>query len=486
MDNTSFSLSRPEMLSIIRKGLPQAHSPLNIIIVGAGMAGLVSASLLKAAGHNVTILEAADLIGGRVFTLRSPFTHGHYLEAGAMRIPHTHDLTLAYVTKFGLPLQPFINNTTNDIISVNGIKTRRWIYQRDPDILRFPVAPHEKGRTFNELAGEAIKPVIDFIKLNPATNWPIVVQKYDRFSMDQFMRFNPVGPSLSVPAIDMIKVMTGFEGFPELAFPEILRDFILFDPSTRFYEIAGGFDQLPQAFLPQLHENIYFQHKMTRIVQTGNQITISGVCTHTDELFQMTGDIAIVTIPFTVLQFVQVEPYDLFSYQKWKAIRQLHYVSSSKIGVQFSQRFWEAQGIKSGQTVTDSPIRLSYFPSHGFDQPGGVVLVSYTWEDDDLPWLSMSKEEQIMQAVKLLADIHGEQVYSTFVTGITHNWALQPYAAGAFALFKPLQETEFSPYIGASEGRIYFAGEHTSNEYHGWIQGAIESAVRVAVEVGRK
>lgn len=485
MQNAS-SPSQAEMLSIIRHGLPRTDSPKDIIIVGAGMAGLVAASLLKAAGHNVTILEASDRIGGRVFTLRSPFSHGHYLEAGAMRIPHTHELTMAYVTKFGLSLNPFIASSPNDILSVNGIKTRRWIYQRDPDILRFPVAPHEKGKTFSELAQQAIKPVIDFIQLNPTTNWPIIVKQYDRFSMDQFMRFNPVGPSLSAPAVDMIKVMTGFEGFPELAFSEILRDFILFDPSTRFYEITGGFDQLPQAFLPSLHENMYFQHKMTRIAHTRNHVTISGMQTKTNEPFQITGDIAIITIPFTVLQFVEVEPYDTFSYQKWKAIRQLHYVSSTKIGVQFSQRFWETQGITSGQTLTDAPIRFAYFPSHGFDQPGGVVLVSYTWEDDALPWLSMTKEEQIMQAVKQLAAIHGDQVYNTFVTGVTHNWSLQSYSAGAFAFFKPLQEMEMTPYIGTPEGRIYFAGEHTSNEYHGWIQGAIESAVRVALEVERR
>ncbi|MGG1661793.1 flavin monoamine oxidase family protein [Brevibacillus sp. NRS-1366] len=472
-------LSESGMVSIIRTGLPKTPSPKHIVIVGAGMAGLVSASLLKEAGHQVTILEGSERIGGRVFTLRSPFYRGEYIEAGAMRIPSTHQLTLEYISKFRLPMNEFMNITPNDLIYVNGIKTRRWVYEQDSDVLRFPLASNERGKTADELAQLAVKPIVDFINQDPAKHWPIVIKKYDKYSMDTFMRDNPVGPSLSTGAINMIKVMSGFEGFPELSFIEILRDFILFTPTTQFYEISGGFDKLPRAFLPQLKENIYFNCKMTKITQHDNYVTIAGTQTITSEPFQITGDLAIITIPFTALQFVKVEPYSSFSFPKWNAIRQLHYVASTKIGLQFSHRFWEENGLYGGQTVTDLPIRLSWFPSHDFGQAGGVVLASYTWEDDALPWVSLSKEEQVMEALKNLADIHGDQVYKSFVTGAAHNWSLHPFAAGAFAMFKPLQESELSPYISTPEGRVHFAGEHAS-DYHGWIQGAIQSAIRTA------
>ena len=77
-----------------------------VVILGAGMAGLVAAHELTELGHDVTILEARMRPGGRVHTLREPFSDGLYAEAGAARIPDEHDLTLKYVNLFKLPLEP--------------------------------------------------------------------------------------------------------------------------------------------------------------------------------------------------------------------------------------------------------------------------------------------------------------------------------------------------------------------------------------------
>ncbi|HKN83418.1 MAG TPA: FAD-dependent oxidoreductase, partial [Pyrinomonadaceae bacterium] len=78
-----------------------------VLILGAGMAGLVAAYELSKLGHDVTILEARTRPGGRVHTLREPFSDGLYAEAGAARIPDNHDLTLKYVKEFALQLEPF-------------------------------------------------------------------------------------------------------------------------------------------------------------------------------------------------------------------------------------------------------------------------------------------------------------------------------------------------------------------------------------------
>lgn len=309
-------LSSDQMLSIIRNGLKRTQNPKKIIIVGAGMAGLVSASLLKQAGHHVTILEASERVGGRVYTLRAGFRDGQYLEAGAMRIPDIHFLTLEYIRKFQLPVNRFINTTPNDIIYVRGIKTRLKIYEQNPDILGFPVAPHERGKTATELLQFAIKPLTDFISQNPRRNWPLVVKEFDKYSMDAYLRYNPFGTTLSVGAIDMLKVILTLDGFSELSFLELLRELlILLVPNIRFYEITGGNDQLPKAFLPQLKDDIQYRQKVTKIVQHNDQVTIHSVHTEISEPFQITGDLAIVTIPFSVFQFIEVEPINCFFLQ---------------------------------------------------------------------------------------------------------------------------------------------------------------------------
>ena len=93
------SLSRFNLITV-------AGAPKKIIIIGAGMAGLSAGYELTQLGHDVTILEARARPGGRVHTLRAPFSDGLYAEAGAARIPDNHDLTLKYVKLFDLPLEP--------------------------------------------------------------------------------------------------------------------------------------------------------------------------------------------------------------------------------------------------------------------------------------------------------------------------------------------------------------------------------------------
>jgi len=78
-----------------------------MLVLGAGMAGLVAAYELSKLGHDVTVLEARTRPGGRVHTLRDPFSDGLYAEAGAARIPDNHELTHKYVKEFALPLEPF-------------------------------------------------------------------------------------------------------------------------------------------------------------------------------------------------------------------------------------------------------------------------------------------------------------------------------------------------------------------------------------------
>src|SRR5436189_2515229 len=103
-------------------------APKKVIIIGAGMAGLSAGYELTQLGHDVTILEARNRPGGRVQTLREPFSDGLYAEAGAARIPDNHDLTLHYVKHFGLALVPFFPKKLSMVYLIGGkrIKARSW------------------------------------------------------------------------------------------------------------------------------------------------------------------------------------------------------------------------------------------------------------------------------------------------------------------------------------------------------------------------
>ena len=97
-----------EVLAVPGEGLEDRPQPAKrVVIIGGGVAGLVAAFELSRQGHEPIVLEAQHRVGGRVHTLRD-FAPGLYAEAGAMRIPRVHDLTLSYCELFGLRLRPFV------------------------------------------------------------------------------------------------------------------------------------------------------------------------------------------------------------------------------------------------------------------------------------------------------------------------------------------------------------------------------------------
>ncbi|MGI8316532.1 flavin monoamine oxidase family protein [Halobacillus mangrovi] len=481
------NLSYPDqMLTIIRNGLPKKLLPKKVLIIGAGMAGLVSASLLKEAGHQVTVLEGNDRIGGRVYTVRHPFTLGNYLDVGAMRIPDNHKLVLEYIRRFQLPLNPFINSSPVDLIFVNHVLTTRKSYEESPDILNFPVNEDEKGKTATELFLEATQPFLELYSTSSPEEQERLIKEYSNYSMGEFLEFNPIGRPLSQAAIRSIGVMLGLEGFPEFSFMDILTDIIfpIFSKSVSFFEIDGGNDQLPLSFTKELNQDIQLNRKVDRIYQDKGGVRIqardpvAGGCHHYE------GDYAIVSIPFPVFQFIDVYPYHSISFEKWQVIREIINLPAVKIGVEFRCRFWEKAGV--GNAITDLPSRFSYIPSHGIGSSGpAVLLASYSWGQDAILWASVPHEEMVRQLLEDLAKIYGNIVYKEFMQAYSFNWSLNQYSAGAFTLFLPGQGEKFTETIRQPEGRLHFSGEHTSS-FHGWIEGAIESGIRTAWEINER
>jgi len=468
---------RSPWLQIVQSGLrPRTADPKKIIVVGGGMAGLVAAYELLRAGHEPFILEAQGRVGGRVYTLREPFAHGRYAEAGAMRIPRAHDLTVAYIQNFGLRVTPFTMGNPDAYYYLHGHRCRIGEAIENSDLLGFSVANHERGKTASKLWEEALRPIARKLREKGDQAWEEIVAEYDHYSTREFLE----ACSWSEDAIEMFGLLADQEALMNASFLELLREELGYY-YTDMVEIDGGMDLLPRAFLPELHSRIRFGAKMMAIDQTPDSVTIHYQTAAGRS--SISGDYAILTVPFPVLRHVEViQP---FARAKQRAIRQLHYDASAKILLQCRRRFWEEDdGIFGGGTVADLPIRVVFYPDHGRETGRGVLLASYTWSEDAQRWGSLSPADRISQALENLGQIH-PQVLDEFEIGASKMWHDDEFAGGAFALFDPGQQTLLHQHIIAPEGRIHFAGEHASLA-HAWIQGAIESGLRAAHEIHQR
>ena len=141
--------------------------------------------------------------------------------------------------------------------------------------------------------------------------------------------------------------------------------------------------------------------------------------------------------------------------------------------------FGKKDGITGGHSVTDLPSRFIYYPSCNGNDPGGVVLASYTWGDNAKSWTD-TNENSIQYALEVLSKIHNKDLKRYFVKGVVKRWHTDQFVGGAFALFTPSQEINLHPALTQPENRILFAGEHTTR-HHAWIEGAIESAIRASI-----
>src|SRR3954471_2904366 len=155
-------------------GLRKQGPAKKIVILGAGLAGLVAAEELTKAGHRVTVLEARKRPGGRVYTLREPFSGGVYAEAGAGRIPSTHALTLQYVKRFDLQLDPFWPESGSTVF-VWREKRQVVPFGKEPSLdgLDLNFTPEERKVGFGGLEDKYLKPLQEKMRVLPDDAWPV-------------------------------------------------------------------------------------------------------------------------------------------------------------------------------------------------------------------------------------------------------------------------------------------------------------------------
>ena len=448
------------------------ESPKKIIIIGAGLAGLSAGYELTQVGHDVTILEARSRPGGRVYTLRDPFAEEVYAEAGATRIPNPHHFTLKYAKLFGLPLELFepanlrsVYHVRGKRIEVTAGKKIEWPYN---------LTAEERALGLNGLRQKVVGSMLSEIGDVTDPKWPSseLLNKYDRMNRSDFWRSRGAS-SEAIALLSLGGIDDRVETWSTLF---MLRNQALNRERKEYYKIKGGNDLLPKAFANRLSQKVHYNAQVVRIEQNAEQVR--AIFDRVGQHHTLTADYLICAVPFSVQRNIEASP--AFSIEKQKAIEQMSYLSGSKIFLQSKKRFWLEDGL-SGFATTDLPIREVWDMTH--NQPGtrGILQV-YPISLHSRQVTGMTENERINFALAQVEIIY-PAIRQHFEGGVTKCWDEDQWARGVSSYYKPGEFSSLLPHVARPEGRIHFAGEHTSVWIDGWMQGALESGNRVAREV---
>jgi len=456
-------MERRQFVALAALGLAGVHgcaggTRKSVIVVGAGLAGLAAADVLTRAGHRVVVCEARQRPGGRIETLRTPFADGQYAEAGALFIPGDHELTLGYIKRFGLTLRPAMPPFEAGLAYVRGRRIasnwggkHEWPY-------RLTLEERKLG-----LAGMWQKYVVD-------TTRDAAPEALDRMSAGELLRRR----GASAEAIELLRI--GFldmfgDGIESYAALQLRERVARLPPPAARFTIAGGAELLTNALAIELRDKIRYAWPVAGIEQNGQSVAVR---TAGDRLI---ADYVICTTSFSVLRRLAVSP--AFTAGKRQAIEELAYTSVLRVFLQFQRRIWTAENLYL-LTTTDLPVR--WILDHTVNQPGSRgILEAQITGPDSRRLAEMAEAERIAFALKYLEEVF-PGIRNHYERGVTKSWDEDPWARGAFAYFRPGQMLALRPRLAPAEGRIHFAGDHTST-WSGWMQGALESGLRAAHEV---
>jgi monoamine oxidase len=191
----------------------------------------------------------------------------------------------------------------------------------------------------------------------------------------------------------------------------------------------------------------------------------------------MTADKLVCAVPFTLLRRIEITPK--FSAEKRLGIEQLPYLSVSRVFLQSRKRFWIAEGT-SGVAASDlTSMKLRHATLIQSGMRG--ILNSYNEGENSRRITAMRESERLSSTLNDIEKIY-PGMRQNYEGGISKCWDEDAWSRGAFSIYDVGQMKTFIPFMSRPEGRIHFAGEHTSR-WTGLMQGALESGVRAAREV---
>ncbi len=403
---------------------------MKMLVVGAGLSGLVAAHRLQAAGHQVTILEARSRVGGRVLTLREPFAEGQHADVGAMILYEGQNTILDLCREFGIKLTPL--KTVGAELPCVRYRGRL-------------LGPQEIGACFGELGkAQSTHPAEPF---ETAAAW-VRRCRLSAQAIALLDAFIEIQPSIPLRFVDARGLHLG---------PE------------RYMQMAEGNDQLPRRLAQDL--DVRLEHVVRLIDWSRSSVVVE------TEKGQFEGDLLVLAIPGPLTTDMGWNPP--LPAEKVRALVSLRYGTGAAVAAQYQER----------KAVSDA-VRTAFFSDSiprwmldlSVDQPGNAAVVT-TILSAELEPRGLAQNEVLGEIDSALTEITRSPV--TRLGGAIVSWTDDPFARCiARAPIGDQRETLLREIKRPLSNRVFFAGEHTDERPGpGGMDGAIRSGLRVVNDV---
>jgi monoamine oxidase len=480
--------------------LSGAPSGVSVLVLGAGIAGLVAAYELRKAGYQVQVLEYNARAGGRNWTLRGgdrytelggftqecKFDPGLYINPGPWRLPYHHRGMLSYCKLLGVKLEPFTQ------VNYNAYLHRIKAFGGKPQRFRTIKADYH-GHVAELLAKATHAKKLDS---------EVTVEDQERL-LQSLLEWGALERDYTYRSGPQSSDRRGFErdpgggltGRPVFSEPIGLKDLLAsglwealpicdaYDMQTALFQPVGGMGMVGQAFGRELQPLIRYNAKVVNIDQDERGVSVTFEDT-ADSMSRHTvnADWCVCTIPLSILGQIPLKVGAPMA----EAIASCPYAASVKIGLQFKRRFWEQdEQIYGGISYTNLPINTIGYPNSGyFDDGKGVLLGAYIWGLDAAEFTAMAPEERVKKAVEYGSQIH-PQYPQEFDNGISVAWHRAPFTLGCFGIWTDEARAKHFDNLCRLDGRIVLAGEHASY-LPAWQEGALLSAMDAIDQLHRR
>lgn len=471
--------------------LTGARKGASVLVLGAGLAGMLAAYELTKAGYKVQVLEYQDRPGGRNYSVRggdkvvevggatqvSQFAAGNYLNPGPWRIPHHHRTLLHYCKAFGVELEPFIQLNHNALVH----KTKAF---------------GGKPQPYRELAVDFKGHVSELLaKSLNAGGLDAAVAKEDREKLVQAMReWGLLDGNLAYTSSLRVSGQRGYDqppgggvgGAPTPSKINGLSDvlssgvwtqmgfYFNYVMQTTMFQPKGGMDMIGKGFARQLGKTIRYNSQVTKVAQDGSGVTVGWRDAKTGETGESKADWCVCTLPATIVSQIDIQISDA----KKAAVKALPYSNSVKIGLEMRSRFWEENySIYGGHSFTDQAIGLISYPNNNFFKDGPAVLLgAFAGGAGGYQLAGMTPEQRIQAAVAQGSVFHPAEYRKEFMNGTSVAWSRMPWILGCCATWSEESRAAHYQNLVALDGRVVLAGEHAS--YYGcWMEGALLSSL---------